>query len=446
MIVRLARAAVRSDRLVALAIGLLALSNGLLHGPWTGFNPDESRWISRAHFVRDLFDPFGPTWADSYTTRGQPPFGSYVTGLGLLGQGRDLDTNGAWVFHWPGTYGWERNIVAGNMPSADDLAAARRTSAGLVGLTAATLFAIGRRISTRAGAAAGALWFAVHPFSGYVGSLATSDAVLGLLVALAALAGAALAARPSWPRAALLGGLLGLGASAKLSPFFVSLPLATLGAALLIAAAIRARRVPSPRRDPLPWALIALPLVAAATFVASYPYLWPDPIGRTGNLFAFRIREMAQQSADWPVMAVPTRGEALRRVGVNFDERFSILGGLAAAAGLRGRPPAIELLLAVAGGVVLLGLAVARGGRSPTALVLLVLGGQVAVTVVGMRSEFDRYHVPMMLLGATAIGGVVGETLPRLGRLQAPARVASRIAFGAAPRRCRRRSPLPSGE
>jgi hypothetical protein len=34
--------------------------------------------------------------------------------------------------------------------------------------------------------------------------------------------------------------------------------------------------------------------------------------------------------------------------------------------------------------------------------VLAVLGGQVLITILGMRSEFDRYHVPMALLGAVA--------------------------------------------
>jgi hypothetical protein len=34
---------------------------------------------------------------------------------------------------------------------------------------------------------------------------------------------------------------------------------------------------------------------------------------------------------------------------------------------------------------------------------VFVLGGQVIVTILGMRSEFDRYHVPMALFGAVAV-------------------------------------------
>jgi hypothetical protein len=44
--------------------------------------------------------------------------------------------------------------------------------------------------------------------------------------------------------------------------------------------------------------------------------------------------------------------------------------------------------------------AIRAGPYSPSMLALAVLGGQVAVTILGMRSEFDRYHLPMALLGA----------------------------------------------
>jgi hypothetical protein len=48
------------------------------------------------------------------------------------------------------------------------------------------------------------------------------------------------------------------------------------------------------------------------------------------------------------------------------------------------------------------GLRVRDGPYSPRALVLAVLGGHVLVTILGMRFEFDRYHVPMAILGAIA--------------------------------------------
>ncbi|HEU0114518.1 MAG TPA: hypothetical protein VFQ80_07575, partial [Thermomicrobiales bacterium] len=228
------------------------------------------------------------------------------------------------------------------------------------------------------------------------------------------------ARRPSWGGAALLGSLLGLGGAAKLSPLFVAAPIAALGVALLAAAACRHRRL-APTRDRFSLALLIVSAVAAGVFVLAYPYLWRNPIAGTEHLFAFRVQEMQEQSADWPVMDVPTRADALRRVGVNFSDRYSIVGGLASAVGgwlgVAWRPPEFELLFALAGSIVFAGLAVARGPSSPTALALVVLGGQSVITIGGMRSEFDRYHVPMLLLGAVAFGVLVGAGAPWLRRL-----------------------------
>ncbi|HEX2282149.1 MAG TPA: hypothetical protein VHG52_10370, partial [Thermomicrobiales bacterium] len=128
------------------------------------------------------------------------------------------------------------------------------------------------------------------------------------------------------------------------------------------------------------------------------------PIAHTRHLFAFRVEEMAAQSSDWPVMAVPTRVEALRRVNLNFTERYNLTDSVVSWLG--GTTPRLirqlELLIPVLGIVLMAGLAVRDGPYSPRALVLAVLGGQVLVTILGMRSEFDRYHVPMAILGAVA--------------------------------------------
>ena len=47
--------------------------------------------------------------------------------------------------------------------------------------------------------------------------------------------------------------------------------------------------------------------------------------------------------------------------------------------------------------------ALRAGWPSAQTLALAVLGGQVIVTILGMRAEFDRYHLPAALLGAVAI-------------------------------------------
>ncbi len=393
----------------------LALVNALLHVPHTGFNPDESRWISRAHYLSALADPFGPVWRDSYRTRGQPPVGSYVTGLGLLLQGRDLDTNGPWNFTWHDDAGWQKNIARGNMPDQADLAAARRFSALLIALSAGCVWAIGRHVTTSAGAFLGGVAYALHPFPAYLGSLATSDASFTLLVALATLCAARLAEKPTILRGLALGVALGLGAGNKLSPLLASIPLGALGCWLLFLDWQSRRDIP---RDRLGWLLAATPLITTAVFLGCYPYFWPDPVDRTRNLFAFRVREMRAQATDWPVMAVPTRFEALRRVAENFTQRYSILGAVGMALepllGKRPAPPPLEMIAALGGIAVWWTSALRQGLRSPATLAFVTLGGQVAVTILGMRSEFDRYHAPMALLGAIALGALAGWAWPRL--------------------------------
>lgn len=366
---------------------------------WTGFNPDESRWISRAHYLADLADPFGSTWDDQYMTRGQPPLGSYAMGAALQLQGQDLQTNPPWDF----SRTWEENIAIGNKPSAADLLAGRRFSAMLTALTTIVLIFIAHAFVAMPWALLAGLLFALHPFSTYIGSIAMSDALFGLLIALAALAAAALAREPGWKRAALLGTLLGLGGATKLSPLAVAFGLCIASVALLLLALAQHRLLDSARR--YAGYGIVVCLTALATFVLVYPYLWPNPLERSGHLFAFRVEEMAAQASDWPVMAVPNRLEALRRVGLNFSERFSLSDQVASWLGIGEAPfplPQAEVALSLLGVALMALLALRAGPYSPQSLVFAVLGGQVVVTILGMRSEFDRYHLPMALLGAVA--------------------------------------------
>ena len=66
----------------------------------------------------------------------------------------------------------------------------------------------------------------------------------------------------------------------------------------------------------------------------------------------------------------------------------------------------LDLVLAIIGALILLALAIQRGLGSRWAMAALVLGGQAALIVVGMRADFSRYLLPV--LTATAVcGGLV---------------------------------------
>ncbi|HET8522837.1 MAG TPA: glycosyltransferase family 39 protein, partial [Thermomicrobiales bacterium] len=197
------------------------------------FHPDESRWINRAHYIKDLLHPTSDAWADDYLIRGQPPMGSYMIGIGLLLQGRDVSTNNPWDFN----HGDENNItwnaIYGNMPAHDDLMAARRMNSVLGALTIVFTFLIITWLTNWIGGLVGALFLAINPLQTYLSSMALSDAFLTFDIALAAVVIMLLARRPSWPKAILLGILLGFGASDKLTPLFLSFGLAAFGLLLL---------------------------------------------------------------------------------------------------------------------------------------------------------------------------------------------------------------------
>ncbi|MCC6315839.1 MAG: hypothetical protein IT337_17715, partial [Thermomicrobiales bacterium] len=251
-----------------------------------------------------------------------------------------------------------------------------------------------------------------HPLWVYLSSLAGSDALLTLTIALSVLAAMALAERPTWWRAFLLALAIGVGASTKLSPLAMSVPLAGLGAAYLVWA-WRNRGRDRLRVAALGWRLLPQPIVAYAVFVVSYPYLWPDPIGRTLTLFRFRAKEMANQGAIWSELNVTGPADALSRIGVWLGGGDTTTGRLANAAlngfGVNWQSPGVDLPLAVAGGIVLMALVIRHGLASRHALAAVILGGQVALIVVGMRADFARYLLPVVLTEAVCIGVLGGE-------------------------------------
>jgi hypothetical protein len=395
----------RWDALLAGLVFLVALWVNLSAVPMTEFHRDEARWVHRARFLEELRNPTGEFWRESELMIGQPPLGSYLMGLGLTLQGRDLDTNGFYNFHFGPDWNWRH----GTMPDEADLAAARRTNSVVGALIAVSVYLIARGLSNAVAGIAAAALLVPHPLSIYLSSLAGSDALVTLLVALATLVAMALANRPTWPRAILLGVLLGLGGSAKLSPLALAIVLAA-AAMILVIHGLRGSGAGARHDGRLGWRLLVQPPLAAATFVATFPYLWPDPVGRTRALLEFRAIEMYNQGVLWSQLNVDGPVDALGRIGNWLGDIDSVTGQLfevvARLFGVSWKPMEFDLVLAIIGALILVGLAIQRGLGSRWAMAALVLGGQVALIVVGMRADFSRYLLPV--LTATAVcGGLV---------------------------------------
>jgi hypothetical protein len=422
----------RWDALLAPLVFLVALWVNLSAVPMTEFHRDEARWVHRARFLEELRSPTGEFWQESELMIGQPPLGSYLMGLGLTLQGRDLDTNGFYNFHFGPDWNWRH----GTMPNEADLAAARRTNSVIGALIAVSVYLIARGLSNAIAGIAAAALLVPHPLSIYLSSLAGSDALVTLLVALAVLVAMALANRPTWPRAILLGVLLGLGGSAKLSPLALAIVPAAAGMVLVIHG-WRGSGAGARHDGRLGWRLLVQPPLAAATFVASFPYLWPDPVGRTRALLEFRAIEMYNQGVLWSELNVDGPVDALGRIGNWLGDIDSVTGQLVEAIarffGVSWKPMELDLVLAIIGALILLALAVQRGLGSRWAMAALVLGGQVALIVVGMRADFSRYLLPVLTATAVCGGLVAGVVWDMAWDRLAGRRESRRPAVGSPP-------------
>jgi hypothetical protein len=186
--------------------------------------------------------------------------------------------------------------------------------------------------------------------------------------------------------------------------------------------------------------LLSLPFLTAALFVPLVPQpCGPTRSARTQVLIEFRQREMRNQARIWEETSVDSRVEALERTWAMLENRYSATGKLLAKASLLGRDPdreggigpgqgsgsepGFDLPFAVAGMLVFAAVAFRRGFRHPHLLTFSTLGGQALLILTGLRVDFDRYYLPLVMAGAVCLGVGVGQgylwaeaALAKLGR------------------------------
>lgn len=382
----------------------------------TAFHQDESRWLNRAHYLTDLADPFGPTWNDQYLTRGQPPVGSYMMGLGLMVQGRDLETNNAYDFR----RSREFNEAIGAIPNRDDLMAGRRWNSLLGAIAVGAVYLTVRQLTNPVGGLVGALFLIGNPLQIWHNRLALADTTLTLTLALLMLCVIQLMRKPAWGWAIAAGILIGIGGANKFTPIALVAPLAAIGAVQLILAWRDQRRLKSPvSSGPLGlpslrhqgWMLLSTPFTALATFVLIYPYLWPNPIGRTLELIRFRQDEMANQYRLYPQFRTDTPLDAIDRTLVALGDAWSSTGHMLSSGGLdtlSERLSITDVVLAVAGLLAITVVGVIKGIRSAELAVAALIVFQTGTIILSMRVDFERYYLPILLGEVVAIGCCIG--------------------------------------
>jgi hypothetical protein len=146
----------------------------------------------------------------------------------------------------------------------------------------------------------------------------------------------------------------------------------------------------------------------------------------------FRSLEMQNQGTIWQELDIDGPIDALGRIWHWLGDVDSVTGqGIEAVARLVGiswKPMGLDLVLAIIGAAILLVLAIQHGLGSRWAMATLVLGGEFALIVAGMRADFSRYLYPV-LIGTAVCGGLVPGVIwhavwarleRRLGRRIAP--------------------------
>jgi 4-amino-4-deoxy-L-arabinose transferase-like glycosyltransferase len=421
------------DFVLALAlvtVALLRLWPGITDTP---FHRDEARWVANAALLREWRHPLGPRWQDEgypnhygsldelNRRRAQPPLAMYVLGLGLLVQGQGLPKTGYWIM----SQDQQWNIDHGNKPSPGLLHAARRVNVVIAALSVLALYAIGALAVNRIGGVTAGLLYALHPIVLDTSTRAWADPLFVLLVALAALAGYALAKQPTWSRAVLLGLLLGLGGATKLSPLVLAAAIGGLGLVIL-AWTLVSRSARTPVLRGFAWKLIAVPVFAYAAFVAVYPYLWTAPISHTYRLFDFRADSFRLQGDAFPPADVPNRIDAVRRTRDSIGENDGVGALLANWLHRTLSLPNwtwlhnLDLTLALLGLAVLIDLLLRRGPLAPPVFMVGITSAQAVLVIMSMGVAYPRYFLPIELAAATLAALAVGTLWALIARRHHP--------------------------
>lgn len=407
----------RADSLLTAAIVIVlfviafSINNSRVES--TELHPDETRWLNRSYYLEDFVDPFGYTWQDYYIARGQPPGGSYLMGLGLWLQGKDLHPNGVWDFH----YGTDWNHMSGAVPSDDVLYAGRRTNAVVGALVVALVFLIGSQITNRIGGIAGALFLAYHPLHLTLTTQALSDQLLALSLATLFLACLKYVQRPRFGWALLMGIAIGVGSATKLAPMALAFVLAGYGVAMLAWQWYQNdRQRPSLAEARTGLYLLLQPVIAGFIFVAMYPFLWVDPIGRSLALLEFRRTEMQSQARIWPWAKVSNPKEAFGRYGEQLDALASTTRHLQELVTRKtpfsiDNPQSYDFILVGIGALLLSRIVIQRGVWHPVSALAMLMAAEVGAITLGLGVDFYRYYLPILLVNSVLVAVTIGEGL-----------------------------------
>jgi hypothetical protein len=77
--------------------------------------------------------------------------------------------------------------------------------------------------------------------------------------------------------------------------------------------------------------------------------------------------------------------------------------------------PSIDIFLVGLGLVLAIITVVRTGFATRLAAAFILLGGQATAIIIGLRVDFNRYYLPILLFGAFCIGYLIGEAFRVIG-------------------------------
>jgi hypothetical protein len=129
---------------------------------------------------------------------------------------------------------------------------------------------------------------------------------------------------------------------------------------------------------------------------------------------------MDGQSSAWPIAGVENPLAALARTGRRFNADYStslrIQQWVEDTATISFHHVSIDVVLILAGTVVLLGVVVRRGLFSPHALAAMTMAAACGTVIVGMGVDFYRYFLPLLVVASVCVGVGIGGAFEALQR------------------------------
>jgi len=368
----------------------------------TAFHGDESLGIASSHYLEAFVGgkTDSPVWNESFETLTQPPLMRYVIGIGRwFGGYGPGDLNRPWNFRLSD----EENIGRGNMPNSDLLWWSRLPMSILTVVCALIAFYFVSRCAGRLAGYVLLLLFVFNPYFTTTLCRAMSEAPLLAATMVAAMAGSQ--AVISWKLAVtqkhrvrkrflrpliwfgIMGVLCGIAGAAKLNGLSIILGGLALSLLMIFAQTSNVSRADIFTTIPFAWASFIR--VAALTFGARNPYLYPNPIGRTRNMVTQRLSEMERQQANYS--AAQISGPLIPRIFLVGERVFYQCATLRFTGSW-----IINLLLGSVGLWSLLFAAWAwlrSGAGYGGSLVLLLIAFSASVPALMTPLDWDRYYL-----------------------------------------------------